>query len=142
MARVPGAAVGEAVVRPEAHPAAALTVLPVPSRDRPEPVSSTGADSEAWSLTGDGTMIPCSVCFQKWEEGQVPGSKHTAVQVVGVGLARFSALLTEPWEPSDTSSTPVAVRTVGPLLHGWAGLADTKEGGWLGPWTLCCCCRW
>ena len=43
MARVPGAAVGEAVVRPEAHPAAALTVLPVPARDRPEPVSSAGA---------------------------------------------------------------------------------------------------
>lgn len=70
MARVPGAAVGEAVVRPEAHPAAALTVLPVPARDRPEPVSSTGTDSEAWSLAGDGTVIPCSVCFQKWEEGQ------------------------------------------------------------------------
>lgn len=71
MARVPGAAVGEAVVRPEAHPAAALTVLPVPARDRPEPVSSTGTDSEAWCLAGDGTVIPCSVCFQKWEEGQV-----------------------------------------------------------------------
>ena len=74
--------------------------------------------------------------------GRGPGSKHTSVQVVGMGLARFSALLTEPWEPSDTSSTPVAIPTVGPLLHGWAGLAATKEGGWLEPWTLCCCCRW